>query len=222
VVAPDDVATEQLRALRTSLGFMLKARGNVVAMSSPFPGVGKSFVATNLAELFAAAGKRVLLVDADLRCGVVQERYDVQGPGLADVLLGTATIEDATKPTVTAKLDVVCSGGPVERPAELLSTPRLQETLAVVAERYDVVIVDTPPALAVTDPVLVARCASVNLLVLRARHHRVREVAFALERLEQGGAEVHGAILNEAETSEGYVYEHRSTGRRRSAARRPS
>lgn len=221
-VAPEDVAVEQLRALRTSLGFLLKARGNVVALSSPSPGVGKSFVAMNLAELFAAAGKRVLLVDADLRCGVVDARFDEPGPGLADVLLGKASIEEATRTTPGGKLDVVCSGGPVERPAELLATPRLQEILAAVGQRYDVVVVDTPPALAVTDPVLVARCASVNLLVLRARHHPVREVAFVLERLEQSGAEVHGAILNEAEASEGYVYEHRATGRRRSAARRAS
>ncbi len=199
VAAPDDVATESLRTLRTALGFVIKARGNVVAVSSPSAGVGKTFVCANLANLVAAAGQRVLLVDADLRQGVLHRFFSVeQGPGLSDVLAGRTAIDGAIATTGTQGLDLLPRGEVPSSPAELLASPRLAEVLAAAAKRYDVVVVDTPPVLTVTDALLVARCASVNLLVLRARQHPVPEIALALERLARSGIAVHGGILNDA------------------------
>lgn len=211
---PDDPAIEHLRTLRTALGFSLKARGNVVAISSPSSGVGKSFVAVNLAHLFAGAGKRVLLVDGDLRRGELHRYFDGRSrPGLADAVAGRVLVDAAIQNTSTAKLDFLACGHLPEHPAELLASPRLQELLAAVARRYDVVLLDTPPILAVTDAVLVARCADVNLLVLRSREHPLREIELALERFAQGGLAVQGAILNDARTPIGgyaHAYEHRS------------
>jgi tyrosine-protein kinase Etk/Wzc len=213
--APDDPAAEHLRTLRTALGFILKARGNVVAITSPSSGVGKSFVAVNLAHLFAAAGKRVLLVDADLRRGELHRYFDGKTrPGLADAVAGRALVDACIQNTCTANLDFLACGHLPEHPAELLASPRLQEVLAAVAKRYDVVLLDTPPVLAVTDATLVARCADVNLLVLRSREHPLREIELALGRFAQGGLTVHGAILNGARAAVvgGYAhaYEHRS------------
>jgi len=211
--APDDVATENLRTLRTALGFLLKARGNVVALSSPSSAAGKSFVAVNVAHLFAAAGKRVLLVDGDLRRGMLQQFFSATPrAGLADVISGRTLAAEAIQSTGTANLDLLAAGHLPEHPAELLASPRLQEVLRAAASRYDVVVVDAPPILAVTDPVLVARCADVNLLVLRAGGHPLDEIALSLERFGQSGVTVHGAIVNDARPDRSYhgAYEHRS------------
>lgn len=212
--APDDPAAEHLRTLRTALGFILKARGNVVAITSPSSGVGKSFVAVNLAHLFAAAGKRVLLIDADLRRGELHRYFDGKTrPGLADAVAGRVLVDASIQNTCTANLDFLACGHLPEHPAELLASPRLQEVLAAVAKRYDVVLLDTPPVLAVTDAALVARCADVNLLVLRSREHPLREIELSLGRFAQGGLTVHGAILNGGRAAVGgyaHAYEHRS------------
>lgn len=206
LAAPEDPAVEHLRTLRTALGFVLKARGNVVAVSSPSPGAGKTFVCANLAHLLAAAGKRVLLVDADLRRGVLGRSFTVApGPGLAEVLAGSAAVERAIQPTETPGIDLLPRGDVTSKPGELLASQRLSDVLADVAKRYDVVVVDTPPILAVADALLVARCASVNLLVVRARQHRVPEITVALERLAKSGIAVHGGILNGARSSSGYA-----------------
>lgn len=205
LAAPDDPATEHFRTLRTALGFVLKARGNVVAVSSPSPGAGKTFVCANLAQLLAVTGKRVLLVDADLRRGALHRHFSAeQGPGLADVLTGTVQMEGAAKATLTPGLDLVPRGNLSSTPGELLASSRLSDVLAEAAKRYDVVVVDTPPILAVADPLLIERCASVNLLVVRARRDRVRDIALAVERLAQSGIVVHGGILNDARLASDY------------------
>jgi len=205
LASPDDLAVEHLRALRTALGFVLNARGNVVAVGSASPGAGKTFVCANLAHLLAAAGKRVLLVDADLRRGTLHRQFGAeQGPGLADVLAGKVPLADALRATETAGIDLVPRGRLSSRPGELLATQRLADVLGEVAKRYDLVVVDTPPILAVTDAILVARCASVNLLVVRARQHRVAEIGLAVERLANSGIAVHGGILNDARATSDY------------------
>jgi tyrosine-protein kinase Etk/Wzc len=205
LAAPDDAATEMLRTLRTALSFVLKARGKIVTVSSPSAGVGKSFVCANLAQLVAAAGQRVLLLDADLRQGRLHRYFSAeQSPGLSDVLSGEATLDEAIKGTGTAGLDILARGEPAFAPAELLARPRLSEVLATAVGRYDVILVDTPPILSVTDALLVARNASVNLLVLRARQHPLPEIADALELFARSGVAVHGGILNDSRPGSGY------------------
>lgn len=214
--APDDVATEQLRTLRTVLGFLSKARGNVVAFSSPSPGVGKTFVCTNIAQLAASAGKRVLLVDADLRRGAIHRLLGIAAePGLSEVLGGGRSLEEAIRSGGAGGPDILTRGAVPDRPAELLAGSRLHEVVAAAATRYDLVVIDSPPSLAVTDPVLVARCANVNLLVLRAGEHPIREISLAVERFARSGVGVQGAILNDVRPAPGgyaRIYEHhRST-----------
>ncbi len=203
--APDDLAIEGLRSLRTALQFALvEARNNIIALGAPAPAVGKSFVSVNLAHLLAAAGRRVVLVDGDLRRGRLHRYFSLErAPGLSDVVSGAVTLEQALRRTSVERLDVLSTGRIPPNPAELLASHRFQYLLAELSKRYDLVLVDTPPVLAVTDPTLVARHAGVNLLVLRAGAHSVHEITLAVKQLGQGGVRVQGAILNQVDTNRG-------------------
>jgi tyrosine-protein kinase Etk/Wzc len=212
-VNPGDVAVEDLRALRTNLAAALRgSSSNVVAIGGPAPGVGKSFVCVNLALLLASARRKVLLVDADLRCGRVHREFGFErAPGLADVLAGGATLDAAIRKSGTEGLDVLAAGELAEDPTVLLEGSTFQEMLSDAAKRYDVVLVDTAAILAVTDPALVARHAGLSLLVLRAGEHPVEEIALAVKRLRQSGARVDGVILNDIRPARytRYRYEYR-------------
>jgi tyrosine-protein kinase Etk/Wzc len=217
--APEDLAIEGLRSLRTALQFALvEARNNVIALGAPAPAVGKSFVSVNLAHLLAAAGRKVLLVDGDLRRGRLHRYFSLErGPGLSEAVSGSVPLEQVLRRTGVERLDVLTTGRIPPNPAELLASHRFQHLLAAASQRYDLVIVDTPPVLAVTDPALVARHAGVNLLVLRAGAHSVQEIALAVKHLGQAGVRVQGAILNEVQSMGGrygraryHRYEYRS------------
>jgi tyrosine-protein kinase Etk/Wzc len=215
--SPGDVAVEHLRGLRTALHHaVVEARSNVVAVSSPSTGVGKSFVCVNLGHLLAAAGWRVLLVDADLRKGRLHRHFSLdRQPGLSDVLCGFAQPQEAIRGTGAGQLDFLPSGRLLPNPAELLGSQRFHQLLSTAARSYDLVILDCPPALAVTDPVLVAGCAGVTLMVLQAGQHPMEEILAALQRFTRSGVKVRGLIVNDFEPSHGpYAsdrrYEYRS------------
>jgi tyrosine-protein kinase Etk/Wzc len=198
-VHPGDSAVEDLRTLRTNLGAALRAARNpVVAIGGPAPGVGKSFVCVNLAILLASPRRKVLLVDADLRRGRLHREFGLERtPGVAEVVQSGTALDQAIRPTGTEGLDLLAAGELPDDPTAVLESPRFQELLAEAGKRYDVVVVDTPAILAVTDPALVARHAGLNLLVLRAGEHPVEEISLAVKRLSQNGAQVGGAILND-------------------------
>jgi tyrosine-protein kinase Etk/Wzc len=208
LAAPGDVAVEDLRNLRTSVQFALVgAKNNIITISGPAPRVGKSFVSVNLAHLLAGAGRRVVLVDADLRRGRLHRHFGVERhPGLSDVLLGAATLETAVQMTAVPQLSFLPTGPLPSNPGELAASPRMEELLDELSRRYDAVVVDTPPILSVTDSALVGRHAGVNLLVLRAGEQTVREIAFTLRRLAQNGVEIRGGILNDLRPSAGGRY----------------
>ncbi len=202
---PGDVAVENLRSLRTSLQFALvEARNNVIAVSGPGPGVGKSFVSMNLAHVLASTERRILLVDGDLRRGQLHHAFGEQrGPGLSDLVSGGADVEGAIRSTIYPGLDLLPTGRVPPNPAELLASHRFERLLADLSRRYDLVIVDTPPVLAVTDASLVGRLAGVNLLVLRSGTHPMREINLTVKRLAQSGIRVQGAVLNDVRSDHG-------------------
>ncbi|HYG68112.1 MAG TPA: GNVR domain-containing protein, partial [Anaeromyxobacteraceae bacterium] len=168
-VAPEDPAIESLRTVRTAVEAALAhARNGIVAVGAPASGTGKSFMTVNLAHLLAASGRRVLLVDADLRTGALHRLFSMdRGPGLAELMAGAAPLEAVLRKTSVPDLDLLTTGESPKHPAEVLAAKKFESTLLSAAVRYDVVVVDTAPVLSVTDPVLVARCAGVNVLVLR-------------------------------------------------------
>jgi tyrosine-protein kinase Etk/Wzc len=199
IVDPGDGAVEELRTLRTGVEFALRrATSNVVAVGSPAPRAGKSFVSVNLARLLAASGGRVLLVDCDLRRGVLHRYFGLEvQPGISDVLRSEASLDAAVRRTDDPSLDLLPAGARVTNPAELLSGAPFQRLLEEMRSRYAIVVVDTPPILSVTDSALVGRYAGVSLLVLRAGEQNTREVALAVKRLLRNGVSVRGAVLND-------------------------
>jgi tyrosine-protein kinase Etk/Wzc len=196
---PSDVAIESLRSLRTSLEFALvEATGNVVMIGGPSPGVGKSFVSVNLAAVLADTGKRVLLVDADMRKGRLHRQFGAErGPGLSELISGSVGVDDAVRTTTARDVWLLPTGRLPPNPSELLASERFRRVLAELSRRWDIVLVDTAPILAVTDAALIGRFASLTLVVLRAGQHPLREIALAAKQLSQNGVRPHGFVLND-------------------------
>ncbi|HAS6019513.1 TPA: polysaccharide biosynthesis tyrosine autokinase [Vibrio vulnificus] len=215
---PADLSIEALRGLRTSLHFaMMEAKNNVLMISGPAPGIGKSFVSTNFAAVAAKTGQKVLLIDADMRKGYLQQCFGLNWEnGLSDLLSGKITRDVAVQSTKVENLDIITRGQVPPNPSELLMHPRFKELVDWASENYDLVIIDTPPVLAVTDPSIVGALAGTTLMVARFGQNTVKEIDVARSRFEQAGIEVKGVILNaiekKASSSYGYGYYNYSYG----------
>jgi tyrosine-protein kinase Etk/Wzc len=221
VTSPADPTVEALRSLRTSLHFaMLEAKNNILTISGPRPGVGKTFVSSNLGAVIAQAGQRVLVIDADMRKGTLHKLLGISHQkGLSDVLGGKLAVEAAIHPVPGLdNMHYMVRGDIPPNPAELLMHPRFQQMLESLSAQYDLVIVDTPPILAVTDAALVATHAGSSLLVTRFGVNQAKEILLTLQRFEQNGVLIKGAIFNAVEKratgyySYGY-YEYKSDGK---------
>nr|WP_319536021.1 polysaccharide biosynthesis tyrosine autokinase [uncultured Vibrio sp.] len=211
-INPADLSIEALRGLRTSLHFaMMEAKNNVLMISGPAPGIGKSFVSTNFAAVTAKTGQKVLLIDADMRKGHLQNSLGVSANhGLSDLLSGKIDINQAVKTTQVENLDVITRGQLPPNPSELLMHPRLKELVEWASQNYELVIFDTPPVLAVTDPSIVGAFAGTTLMVARFGENTAKEIDVARSRFQQSGIEVKGVIFNaiekKASSSYGYGY----------------
>ncbi|MGR3504395.1 MAG: polysaccharide biosynthesis tyrosine autokinase [Paracoccaceae bacterium] len=211
---PGNLSVEGFRSLRTSLHFaMMDSRTNSVALTSPAPGVGKSFTAVNLAVVAAQAGQRVCLVDADIRRGYLRRYFDIakDQQGLSDFLAGEAKLDKILLSTEVPKLSVITTGHYPPNPSELLMSSSLQDLMRQLDSRFDLIIVDTPPALAVTDPVIVGRQVGATIAVARFDVTPVREIDAMHRLLRSSGVNVAGAVLNgfdpaRAKVSSGYAY----------------
>ncbi|MGF1612731.1 MAG: polysaccharide biosynthesis tyrosine autokinase [Gammaproteobacteria bacterium] len=194
-----DYALESLRSLRTSLQFItMNAPNKVVCISGPSPHIGKSFVCANLAVVMAEGGKRLLLIDADMRKGHLHDYFAIDGTqGLSQVLSDAMNIDAAIRKTTIETLDLLPNGTPALNPAELLLSDRFAKLIAYASTHYETVLIDTPPILAVTDPAIVAKHAGTNLVVLRAGMHPVKEIEQALKRIRQIGVMPNGFIFND-------------------------
>lgn len=206
--APSDVTLEALRSLRTSLHFaMMDAYSNVLVLTGPTPGVGKSFISANMGAIMAQAGQRIALVDADLRRGHMHRHLGVaSSPGLSDYLAGNAALAEIRKKTVHDQLHFIPRGHVPPDPAELLMHKRMQELVDELANNYDMVIMDTPPILAVTDPAIVGQHAGACMMVVRYGLNPLKEVEVAHKRFEQNGLKVRGTILNGLRYSRANTY----------------
>ncbi|HBT3209039.1 TPA: polysaccharide biosynthesis tyrosine autokinase, partial [Klebsiella pneumoniae] len=195
---PTDLAVEAIRSLRTSLHFaMLEAKNNVLMISGASPNAGKTFVSTNLAATISLANKSVLFIDADLRKGYVHKMLGNEGKsGLSDILSGQANVEETIISVPDGQFDYIGRGQVPPNPAELLMHPRFEKLLAWASAKYDLVIIDTPPILAVTDAAIIGRYAGTTLLVARFESNTVKEIEVSITRFEQSGVNVKGCILN--------------------------
>ena len=198
---PTDLSIEALRSLRTSLHFaMMEAKNNILMISGPSPAVGKSFISANLAAIVAQTGQRVVLIDADMRKGYVHKLLNIlPEPGLSDLLVNTHTLPDVIHKTDVDNLHFIARGQIPPNPSELLMHANFTKLLETLSSKYDLVIVDTPPILAVTDAALVGRQAGTSLIVTRFGLNPVKEIEQTLQRFRNNGVEIKGAIFNAVE-----------------------
>ncbi len=244
---PAELSVEALRSLRTSLHFgMLEDGKGIVSITGPAPGIGKSFVAANLAYLCAESGSKVLLIDTDMRRGTVAQLFGFENKtaGLSELLAGTIKLEQAIRPIAvgvgansvaednlkahkrelepeleavldgidllesdnngtsridsghTGHLSILPRGKAPPNPSELLMQGRLPNLLREAAQSYDLVILDTPPVLAVTDAMIVGRYADMNLMVVRHNQTRIKDMEQIAKVFSVNSVELSGAILN--------------------------
>ncbi|MFT4268272.1 MAG: polysaccharide biosynthesis tyrosine autokinase [Xenophilus sp.] len=202
---PEDPAVESLRNLRTAMQFaMLGASNNRVLMSSPAPGAGQSFVAANFAALMAMAGKRTLLIDADLRRGHVHQYFGLQRHGgLSELIAGSLTIQQTVHRHVVDQLDFLATGQLPPNPAELLTSSAFKEVLERLSDLYDLVIIDSPPVLVASDAATIASHSGTVLIVARAGVSTMGELRESTRRLALSGKSATGVLLNAVEVRKG-------------------
>lgn len=199
IIKSDDPGVESLRSLRTALQFaLLDARNNIVLFSGPTPGIGKSFISANFAAVLASGGKRVLLIDADIRKGYLNQYFGFQrGPGLTDLIAGNLSFEQVVHRNAISQLDVLTTGQLPPNPGELLMSPSMSHFLTSVSDKYDLVLIDTPPVLAVSDTQVVALSAGTVFLVAKANVTAIGELQESVKRLSQAGTLVKGVVFND-------------------------
>lgn len=214
VTHPEDPGVESLRSLRTALQFaMLDARNNIVLFTGPTPGIGKSFASANFAAVLAAGGKRVLLIDADMRKGHIHQFFGMKrGHGLSELITGTRALGDVVRYGVAPNLDLITTGVMPPNPAELLMSPATVQLMQTLSAQYDLVLIDTPPVLAVSDTQVLAQHAGTVFLVARAEVTALGELQESTKRLGQTGVAVKGVVFNDLDTSRqrygGYGYKY--------------
>lgn len=207
---PADLAIEAIRSLRTSLHFaMMEAKNNVLMISGASPNIGKTFVSINLAAVIAQTGQRVLIIDADMRKGYSHSLLGFEGTnGLSDILSGKVEVEKTIKRTDIAGMDFISRGQVPPNPAELLMTSRLESLIKWATVNYDLVLIDTPPILAVTDAAIIGHHVGTSLMVARFAMNTVKEIEVSMRRFEQNGIEVKGVILNAVERRAANYYDY--------------
>ena len=211
---PADLAIEAIRGLRTSLHFaMMEAKNNVLMISGATPDAGKTFISSNLSAIIAQTGKKILFIDADMRKGYVHKLLltgQDNCKGLSEVLSSNENFEKVVHNINFANFDFIARGQIPPNPAELLMHKRFEELMTWAMENYDLIIIDTPPILAVTDAAVIGRYAGTSLLVARFEENTPKEIYFAVKRFEQNGVTVKGCILNgvvkKASSYYGYGY----------------
>lgn len=195
---PADLAIEAIRSLRTSLHFaMMSAKNNVLVISGSSPEIGKTFVSANLSAVIAQSGQRVLLVDCDMRKGYAHALMNTDSAnGLSEILSKQVSPDNAVRKTNISNMDFIPRGQIPPNPSELLMAPTLGEFVRWAEDNYDIVLLDTPPILAVTDAAIISSHAGSTLLVARFEMNTLKEVEVSIRRFEQNGTEVKGVILN--------------------------
>jgi tyrosine-protein kinase Etk/Wzc len=218
-VSSADVAVESLRNFRTALQFQMpQFKNNIVLITGATPGMGKSFVSANLAAIMAATGKKVLLIDADLRNGLLHLYFGFgRHDGLSDAIAGARRLDQVIHHGVIENMDFITTGTLPQHPAELLLRPNFGEFLQELSSRYDLILIDAPPILAVADTMIIGAHAGAIYIMTRAGVTTPSEINESLKRLRQAGLEAKGMLFNDLKVRPGrygygYTYGYQSQG----------
>ncbi|MHA6250715.1 CpsD/CapB family tyrosine-protein kinase [Oceanobacillus sp. CAU 1775] len=208
MINPKSPISEQYRTIRTNIQFSSIDKDlRTILVTSSGPEEGKSTVTANLAVAYAQQGKRVLLIDADLRKPTVHYTFRLNNlTGLSNVLVGENVLEEAVNTTDMETLDVLTCGPIPPNPSELLASRRMEKLLKEALLAYDMVIFDTPPVLAVTDAQILANIVDGSVLVVRSEKTEIEAAQRAKEALEPAKAKLLGTVLNGREKSASNYY----------------
>ena len=198
-ISSTDTAIESLRSFRSALQFsMSHSKNNVVLMTGATPGLGKTFVSVNLAAIIATTGKRVLLIDADLRNGHLQDYFGVsRQDGLSEYISGAVFLEQVIHRGVMENMDFISTGNLPPNPSELLLRSRFGELFQKVSAGYDLVLIDSSPLLAVSDSLIIGSHAGAIYIVTRAGVTTAGEIKESMKRLNQAGLSAKGVLFND-------------------------
>ena len=194
----DFAIQEAYKQLRTNIRFCIRdQKCKKLCLTSAQAGEGKSITVLNLAISIGQTGKKVLLIDADLRRPSISRLLvEKASPGLSEILVGDATEFEAIRPGIYPNLDIMFSGDVPPNPSELLSSERMQELIETCAEYYDYILVDTPPVNVVTDACIIANLLDGVFLLVREKSTKKENVRQAINNLQLTGANVLGYVLN--------------------------
>jgi len=203
---PLDISVESLRGLRTTLETTLaNHESKVIMVSSPAPGMGKSFVSTNLSALLASIKKRVLIIDADMRNGRLHETFAVgKEPGLSDLLDGKVTLGEVIVSLPDVGVDLIPRGSRVLNPSELLVLGGLPEILEQLKSFYNHIVIDSPPILGATDAAILGKEADATFLVVKEGRYTAQELEVSFRRFQQVGVKPNGFIINDMKEGSSY------------------
>ncbi|TCG05860.1 tyrosine protein kinase [Paraburkholderia steynii] len=195
---PDDPTVESLRSLRTALAFaMLEARNNRLLLTGPSPGIGKSFLAANLAAVISGTGKRVVLVDADMRRGHLNAQFGKpRGSGLSNLLANQSMLDDVILRDVSEGLDLITTGTIPPNPSDLLLSENMTGLLEMLSNRYDLVLIDSPPVLVAPDASILAANTDTVFLAARSGKTTVGELVETTRQLQRAQCIPTGVIFN--------------------------
>ena len=203
----DDSAIESISSLRTTLHLSLEESKNVILICSPSPNDGKSFISINLAILLANSEKRVLLIDGDMRQGTLHQSLDVSRENGFSELLNSIEPREAIKTIEDVGIDFISTGAIPPNPSELLLRGRFGDLLEIFKESYDIVLIDSPPILAVSDSSIIGQKADASILIVKAGEHTLEDLQLCIQRFEQNHVSIKGVVMNnfyKASSSYGY------------------
>ena len=214
---PSSPTIEALRTIRTSCQFAIMDKGkqydNIITFNSASSGAGKSFISSNLTHIFAETGRRLLLIDADMRKGCLHSLlYKPSKPGLSELIIGNSPLEEtiqSIEPVGGASnttFDFIATGELPPNPSELLMTEQFHHILKAVSQKYDFVILDLPPMLPVTDALIVNRYAGIRLLVVRSEETKFYSLKLVMQKFTQADLSIQGFIFNGVTAKSSHPY----------------
>jgi len=210
---PKSIFAESIRSIRTNIAFSSIANDvKVILNTSPEAGDGKSFVTANLAIAYAQEGKKVLLVDADLRRGRQHEIFEVMNVtsgGYTNLMLNYKENIEFSKyiyPTTIENIDLLPTGPTPPNPVELLGSENNKKLLKVLRKKYDVIILDCPPVIGLSDAIILSTLSDVNLITVSCKKTRMENLERTKKLFEQASSKIDGVILNKAQTNGNHYY----------------